>query len=73
MEDLCSQYDITVRNSEGYIVQFMYGGDGLDPAAMESKDKPVDFPRVLHHIKVSIVDYYYHYVSNVWNACTRKC
>lgn len=52
LEDLCSQYDLTVRNSEGFIVQFKYGGDGLDPAAMEGKDKPVEFPRVLQHIKV---------------------
>ena len=54
LEDLSSHYDFTVRNSEGYIVQFHYGGDGLDPAAMEGKDKPVDFTRVLHHIKVGI-------------------
>ena len=52
LEDLCSQYDLTVRNSEGFIVQFKYGGDGLDPAAMEGKDKPVEFSRVLQHIKV---------------------
>ena len=52
LEDLCSEYDLTVRNCEGFVVQFTYGGDGLDPAAMEGKDKPVDFPRVLHHIKV---------------------
>jgi len=52
LEDLCSQYDLTVRNSEGYIVQFMYGGDGLDPAAMEGKDRTVEFSRVMQHIKV---------------------
>ena len=53
LEDLCSQYDLTVRNSEGFIVQFMYGGDGLDPALMESKDsQPVEFGRILHHVKV---------------------
>ena len=53
LEDLCSQYDLTVRNSEGYIVQFKYGGDGLDPTCMETKDsRPVDFGRLLHHIKV---------------------
>lgn len=52
LEDLCSQYDLTVRNSEGFIVQFKYGGDGLDPAAMEGKDKPVEFLRVMEHIKV---------------------
>ncbi|XP_067133403.1 DNA-directed RNA polymerase III subunit RPC1 [Centruroides vittatus] len=51
LEDLCSHYDMTVRNSIGDIVQFVYGGDGLDPAAMEGKDKPVDFRRVLELVK----------------------
>jgi hypothetical protein len=53
LEDLCSQYDMTVRNSMGDIVQFIYGGDGLDPAAMEGKDTPLDFTRVLEHNKVN--------------------
>lgn len=53
LEDLCSQYDLTVRNSEGFIVQFKYGGDGLDPTCMETSDsRPVEFSRLLHHIKV---------------------
>ena len=43
---------MTVRNSSGDIVQFVYGGDGLDPTDMEGKDKPVDFVRVMRHIKV---------------------
>ena len=51
---MCGHYDMTVRNSVGEIVQFIYGGDGLDPACMEGKDKPVDFQRVLEHIKVII-------------------
>lgn len=53
LEDLCSQYDLTVRTSTGDIVQFIYGADGLDPAAMEGKDRPVDFKRVLDGIRVS--------------------
>lgn len=53
LEDLCSQYDQTVRSSNGEIVQFEYGGDGLDPACMEGKDKPVDFRRILEHVRVS--------------------
>lgn len=42
-----------MRDSDGHIVQFIYGGDGLDPAAMEGKDKPVDFTHVMHHVTVS--------------------
>ncbi len=51
LEDLCSQYDSTVRNSTGEVVQFVYGGDGLDPTYMEAKDRPVDLQRALDHIK----------------------
>lgn len=54
LEDLCSQYDLTVRSSTGDIIQFIYGGDGLDPAAMEGKDEPLEFKRVLDNIRVSI-------------------
>lgn len=43
----CVQYDHTVRNSTGGIVQLVYGDDGLDPVSMEGKDgKPVDLPRL---------------------------
>uniref|UniRef100_H3BGV0 DNA-directed RNA polymerase subunit n=1 Tax=Latimeria chalumnae TaxID=7897 RepID=H3BGV0_LATCH len=51
LEDLCSQYDLTVRSSTGDVIQFIYGGDGLDPAAMEGKDEPLEFKRVLDNIK----------------------
>ncbi|KAM6105196.1 LOW QUALITY PROTEIN: DNA-directed RNA polymerase III subunit RPC1 [Pterocles gutturalis] len=51
LEDLCSQYDLTVRSSTGDIIQFIYGGDGLDPAAMEGKDEPLEFKRVLDNIR----------------------
>ncbi|KAL5018248.1 hypothetical protein ScPMuIL_003970 [Solemya velum] len=50
LEDLCSHYDLTVRNSMGDIVQFQYGGDGLDPVSMEGKDQPIDFDKVLRHV-----------------------
>lgn len=51
LEDLCVQYDMTVRNSMGEIIQFCYGGDGLDPTYMEGKDCPVNFQRILDHIR----------------------
>jgi len=51
LEDLCCQYDKTVRNSNGEIIQFVYGGDGLDPTYMEGKDRPVDFQRTFYHSK----------------------
>jgi DNA-directed RNA polymerase III subunit RPC1 len=58
LEDLCAQYDKTVRNSETTVVQFTYGDDGLDPIMMEQytlgKEKrhgPADLPRLLEHIR----------------------
>jgi len=51
LEDLSSQYDCTVRSSTNDIVQFIYGEDGLDPASMEGKDKPVDIQRILSNCK----------------------
>ncbi|ODQ78217.1 hypothetical protein BABINDRAFT_65579 [Babjeviella inositovora NRRL Y-12698] len=49
LEDLSSQYDATVRNSSNGIVQFKYGGDGLDPFDMEGDAKPVNFVRQWDH------------------------
>ncbi|KAF7263909.1 hypothetical protein GWI33_000924 [Rhynchophorus ferrugineus] len=51
LEDLVVHYDGSVRNAEGDIVQMTYGCDGLDPTFMEGKDCPVDFDRVLSHVK----------------------
>ena len=31
LEDLCVQYDMSVRTCTNDIVQFLYGGDSLDP------------------------------------------
>lgn len=42
---------MTVRNSTGDIVQFCFGGDGLDPTYMEGKYKPIFF-----HIILSLVN-----------------
>lgn len=50
LEDLVVQYDGTVRNAINEVVEFIYGGDGLDPAFMETKNRPVDLERQLMHI-----------------------
>ncbi|KAL2149116.1 hypothetical protein VTH82DRAFT_8464 [Thermothelomyces myriococcoides] len=49
LEDLSTQYDDTVRTSEGGIVQFQYGADRLDPVDMEGDARPVDFARTWNH------------------------
>jgi hypothetical protein len=52
LEDLTVQYDLSVRTSSGGVVQFEYGGDGLDPACLEGAAQPVDFERSWIHALV---------------------
>lgn len=53
MEDLKVEYDMTVRNSKGKIVQFSYGDDGIDPTKVENQSIPL--------VGMSIEDIYIHY------------
>lgn len=50
-EDLVTHYDLSVRNSEGAMLQFCYGADGLDPMTIEGDGIPVEFARNLRHVK----------------------
>ncbi|OHT08562.1 RNA polymerase II largest subunit [Tritrichomonas foetus] len=51
MESHCVMYDGTVRNSLNEVIQFIYGGDGLDPVGLETQnltfmgDSDEDFDR----------------------------
>ena len=50
LEDLSVRYDGTVRESGDGVVQYVFGDDGLDPAAMEGGGgKPIDFVRLWSH------------------------
>ena len=49
LEDFSASYDDTVRNSSNGVVQFIYGGDGLDPLDMEGDGVPVNFNRTWTH------------------------
>ncbi len=40
MEDCKINYDYTVRNASGSIIQFLYGEDGMDPTKIESQPLP---------------------------------
>lgn len=40
MEDCKINYDYTVRNASGSIVQFLYGEDGMDPTKIENQPLP---------------------------------
>ena len=56
LEDLSCQYDMTVRDAAGNLVQFKFGDDGLDPTNLEGDDSPVDFGRTWTHIENLIDD-----------------
>ena len=52
LEDVSIEYDGTVRDSKKNVVQFSYGGDGLDPILMESdQSTPLDFERKLRGLR----------------------
>ena len=53
LEDLKVEYDMTVRNNRGKIVQFAYGDDGIDSTRVESQSVPL--------VGMSIEDIYLHY------------
>ncbi len=40
MEDCKIQHDLTVRNASGFVVQFLYGEDGMDPIKLEYQELP---------------------------------
>jgi DNA-directed RNA polymerase III subunit RPC1 len=56
LEDLSCQYDMTVRDAAGNLVQFKFGNDGLDPTNMEGDDGPVDLSRNWTHIQSTVAD-----------------
>ena len=41
LEDLKVDYDMTVRNSKGKVIQFAYGDDGFDPTRVENQAMPL--------------------------------
>ncbi|MBL7080215.1 DNA-directed RNA polymerase subunit A' [Candidatus Bathyarchaeota archaeon] len=53
LEHLRVEYDGTVRNSSGDIVQFRYGEDGVDPAKSDH-GKAVDVENLIERVKIAI-------------------
>jgi len=53
LEDLKVEYDMTVRNNKGKIIQFAYGDDGFDSTRVENQTIPLG--------GMSIEDIYVHY------------
>uniref|UniRef100_A0A6C0D6U2 DNA-directed RNA polymerase n=1 Tax=viral metagenome TaxID=1070528 RepID=A0A6C0D6U2_9ZZZZ len=59
LEDLKVEYDMTVRNSKGKIVQFAYGDDGLETTRVENQVIPL--------VGMSLEDIYMQYDINGLN------
>lgn len=53
LEDLKVEYDLTVRNSNGKVIQFSYGEDAFDPMFVENQSLPI--------VSMSTQDIYLHY------------
>ena len=53
LEDLKVEYDMTVRNNKGRIVQFAYGDDGFDSTRVENQSIPL--------VGMTTEDIYLHY------------
>ena len=53
LEDLKVEYDMTVRNNKGKIIQFSYGEDGFDSVKTENQPIPL--------VGMSVEDIYMHY------------
>ncbi|KAL9232875.1 hypothetical protein vseg_007938 [Gypsophila vaccaria] len=54
LEDLGIHYDMTVRDSSGTIVQFVYGDDGMDPGQMEGAEGfPLDLERLRFKVEAT--------------------
>ncbi|MEM2875849.1 MAG: DNA-directed RNA polymerase subunit A', partial [Candidatus Bathyarchaeia archaeon] len=55
LEHLRVEYDGTVRDSNGEIIQFRYGEDGVDPSKSDH-GKAVDVPRLVEQVKITARD-----------------
>ncbi len=53
LEDLKVEYDLTVRNSNGKVIQFSYAEDSFDPMFVENQSLPI--------VSMSTQDIYMHY------------
>ena len=57
MEDFKIEYDMTVRNHQGKIVQFSYGGDSFDTVKVENQHLPLT--------EMSLEEIYQHFNMNI--------
>ena len=66
MEDIRVEFDYSVRNASGCIVQFLYGEDGIDPTTIEKQIVPsikMNFSELEHKYKSVINDNWDKYLN----------
>eukprot|EP01084_Bolivina_argentea_P218353 370563_1 len=51
IEDVCIEYDFTVRNCKKQIIQFFFGNDGIDPMYCESDKNIINYNAILQNIR----------------------
>lgn len=54
LEGLVVQYDLTVRDSDGSVIQFLYGEDGLDVPKTQFL-QPKQFPFIEENYQVTLL------------------
>lgn len=58
LEDVVSHYDGSVRNSNGEVIQLIYGDDGMDPAEVDSSTgdnlSPINIDHIFRHSLASV-------------------
>lgn len=70
------QYDLTVRDSDGSVVQFLYGEDGLDIPKTQFL-QPEQFPFIAENYEVEHLNLKYlwgmkgtlKHMVNIWHTC----
>lgn len=52
LEHLKVEYDLTVRDPQGHIIQFVYGEDGVDPAKSDH-GRPINLDRIIETFELT--------------------
>ena len=67
MEDIRIESDYTVRNADGFIIQFLYGEDGIDPIKIEKQEIltiMMDYKTIESKYKLLISDDWKNHISS---------
>lgn len=76
MEDCKVNYDMSVRNAGGVVIQYLYGEDGIDATKLESQNIPyidMDFSKIkmIYGLVKGIEDFKGFVSSDIYEALTK--